>query len=107
MYNTPLAYALVLGPTLGLAIIACVYSVLGLLSLRRSYVQSKKLLSSNGTNSAAKRYIRLMCLAGLEAVLDVPINLYIIITAAESGVEPWVSWDDTHFGMSPRSFSLT
>lgn len=103
IYNTPLAYALVLGPTLGLAIIACIYSALAVLSLRRNYVQFKELLSSNGTNSAAaSRYIRLMCLAGVEALLDVPFNLYIIISSAQApgGINPWISWDDTHFGMS-------
>lgn len=100
IYNTPLAYALVLGPALGLAVIACIYSVLAVLSLRRNYVQFKELLSSSGTNSAAaSRYIRLMCLAGLEASLDVPLNLYIIVAGASRGVEPWISWDDTHFGL--------
>ena len=107
IYNTPLAYALVLGPTLGLAIIACIYSALAVLSLRRNYAQFKKFLSTNGTNSAASgRYVRLMCLAGLEALLDVPVNLYIVIAGAKRGVEPWISWAETHFGMSSGSPSL-
>ncbi|KAF9451272.1 STE3-domain-containing protein [Macrolepiota fuliginosa MF-IS2] len=99
IFNTQLTYVLVLGPTLGLAILACIYSVLSFLALRRNYVQFRKLLSSNGTNSAtANRYIRLMCLAGVEALFDVPANVYVIITQATTQlVQPWISWEETHF----------
>lgn len=42
-----------------------------------------------------------MCLAGLEALFDVPINVYAIVVAAKSGVQPWISWEETHFGTCP------
>ncbi|KXN90200.1 Pheromone B alpha 3 receptor, partial [Leucoagaricus sp. SymC.cos] len=99
MYNTPLLYILQLGPILGIALVACVYSVLSVIVLKRNYTDFKKMLSTNKTNSAtANRYIRLMCLAGLEAFADVPFNSQGIISQAMSGpMAPWVSWDETHF----------
>lgn len=95
-YNTGLAYALVLGPPLGLAVIAFVYSVLCIITLKRNYVEFKKILS-NGTNHATpNRYIRLMSLAAVEALFDIPVNLYVII-AHRGDVQPWISWEETHF----------
>ncbi|KAJ3574648.1 hypothetical protein NP233_g1617 [Leucocoprinus birnbaumii] len=82
-YNTPLAYALVLAPPLGLAVIASAYSVLCIVALKHNYVEFKKTLS-NGL--------------GLEAFFDIPMNLYIIIAHVRAGnIQPWISWEDTHF----------
>jgi hypothetical protein len=42
------------------------------------------------------RYLRLMILASMDALITVPFATYIIVANTEQGVTPWISWDDTH-----------
>jgi pheromone a factor receptor len=47
------------------------------------------------------RYLRLMCLAGIEVLLTVPLGCLLMRAVIDTvGVEPWISWEDTHSGFS-------
>lgn len=47
------------------------------------------------------RYFRLMCLAGIEVLLTIPLGSFMIYEGIQSsGVHPWISWEDTHSGFN-------
>ncbi|KAE8224360.1 hypothetical protein CF319_g2746 [Tilletia indica] len=45
------------------------------------------------------RYLRLMAMASVEALISFPINLITFISKFQYAhtLQPWISWDDTHF----------
>jgi pheromone a factor receptor len=46
------------------------------------------------------RYFRLMALSSLDIFLTIPITAYIVVLDVKEGVDPWISWDETHFNYS-------
>jgi pheromone a factor receptor len=46
------------------------------------------------------RYFRLMALSGVEILGTIPVSIYWIVLNARNGVQPWVSWEDTHSNYS-------
>lgn len=64
---------------------------------RRS--QFKELLSGN-SNLNNNRYIRLMCLAGVEMLGTIPIGTWVLWINIKLGMNPWISWADTHSNFS-------
>ena len=48
------------------------------------------------SNLSSNRYIRLMGLAGVELALTIPIGIWFLFDIIRHGVNPWVSWEDTH-----------
>ena len=59
--------------------------------------QFKDLVTTN-SHLSYSRYWRLVALASLDFIYTIPLSLYFIIHFATSGVSPWVSWADTHWG---------
>lgn len=63
----------------------------------RRRAQFAQYLAAN-SSLTANRYFRLMALAGIELLFNIPINaygLYLNITA--SPIYPWLGWADAHF----------
>lgn len=99
-YNTPVALVLVSVPPVLIGCISAVYSVLSIRAFSKSRAQFKELLSGNN-NLSTDRYIRLMLLAGIEALCTVPIGAYTLYLNGSVGVvSPWLGWADTHAGFS-------
>jgi len=99
--NTILAYVFVLTPPLGLALLASMYSALCVVSLQRNLIGIKEILSISQDKVTPSQYIRLLCLAGIQALFHISTHLYVIIAYATMGhVEPWLSWEKTHYSMS-------
>ena len=62
--------------------------------------QFSELLKSNN-NLTFNRYLRLMALASLEVMIGLPLTIAsIALNATLNPVQPWVSWEETHFGFS-------
>ncbi|KAJ8075726.1 a-factor receptor [Marasmius tenuissimus] len=95
VYVTWVAFVLVFAWPLAIACISGVYSILCLRAFYKRRQQFKELLSKNN-NLNANRYIRLMCLAGVDVIVTIPLALFVIINDAKLGVNPWISWEDTH-----------
>ncbi|KAF5385781.1 hypothetical protein D9615_002418 [Tricholomella constricta] len=98
-YNTPITYVIVHGPILTLGIVSAVYASLSIIKLKRRKVELQTLLSSHPSLNAS-RYLRLMCLASTEIALSVPLALVAIVISSQGDVQPWISWEDVHFGFS-------
>ncbi|KAJ7323223.1 pheromone A receptor-domain-containing protein [Mycena albidolilacea] len=109
-YNVTLAYPLTyLWPNVINLISAC-YAILTLRAFLRRRAQFAQFLASGSTGITATRYFRLMALASLELLLNLPSSTYgLYLTASRSAVAPWISWDDTHaffnrIGQAPAIF---
>ncbi|TFK44579.1 pheromone A receptor-domain-containing protein [Crucibulum laeve] len=99
-YLTWPAFLIVLTPPLALGVASAVYCVLSIMCFRKRQAEFNEILSSN-SNLTSHRYFRLMALASIEALCNIPFNITIIVLNAVNGkVQPWVSWEDTHFGFS-------
>lgn len=98
-YNTPVAYALVLCPPVIVGIVSGVYGFLSLRAFNKSRTQFNELLSSY-SNLTSSRYVRLMCLSGIELMLTVPLAIMAIALDTKAGVVPWINWENVHFDFS-------
>ncbi|KAJ7597588.1 pheromone receptor [Mycena floridula] len=102
-YLTPVAFVLVLVPPLILGLISGIYGYLCIRLLIRERREMLKTSKTQGHISDSTDYIlykRLMLMAALEIVLDVPLSIYVIYANAAHGVSPWISWEDTHYNFS-------
>jgi len=82
------------------------YSALCVVGLQRNFIGIKETLSISQDKVTPSQYIRLLCLAGIQALFQIAIHLYVIIASATKGhVEPWLSWEKTHYSVS-RVFHL-
>jgi pheromone a factor receptor len=97
--NTLLTYFIFLmwQPLLGL--ISAAYCVMALLAFRRRQVEFNQFLSTNKSLTIS-RYFRLMALAMIEIMITTPVALFNIIMNLKTPLDPWVSWEDTHFNFS-------
>lgn len=58
--------------------------------------QFSQLVSTNNAMSVS-RYFRLMLLACADMICTVPLSVYVIYVGRGVKLQPWISWDDTHF----------
>ncbi|KAF8629346.1 hypothetical protein AX15_003497 [Amanita polypyramis BW_CC] len=95
--NTPPAYPLsFLWPNV-IGLLSAFYSLLTLRAFLKHRAEFSKILSSNGALSA-NRYLRLMLLATLEIIINVPISSYgLYLNATKSPIYPWKGWSDIHY----------
>lgn len=99
-YNTWPAYVLVFCPPVIIGVVSAVYAILSIIQFNKSRASFNALLS-NHSNLTASRYVRLMCLAGIEVICTVPLGSYALyLNAGHHGIRPWISWADTHSGFS-------
>ncbi|KAM6493090.1 putative transmembrane pheromone receptor [Amanita muscaria] len=95
--NTPLAYPLsFLWPNV-IGLVSAVYSILTVRAFLRRRAEFSQILYCN-TALSPNRYLRLMLLATLEIVFNVPISSYdLYLNATKVRIYPWNSWSDVHF----------
>jgi pheromone a factor receptor len=79
--------------------VSAVYAVLSIRAFNQSRAQFNELLSSY-SNLTSSRYVRLMCLAGIEVACTVPLGSYAIYLNTTAGIQPWINWQDTHADFS-------
>ncbi|EIM84333.1 fungal pheromone STE3G-protein-coupled receptor, partial [Stereum hirsutum FP-91666 SS1] len=93
-YVTPVAIALIFTWPVVIGMISITYSAKTVLLLYRHRRNFKSLIqASHNLNSS--RYIRLMCLGGIE-ILTLPFAAWALAVNIQDGVFPWISWADTH-----------
>ncbi|KAK6987715.1 STE3-like pheromone receptor [Favolaschia claudopus] len=95
-YNVVPAYPLsILWPNFINLISAC-YAILTLRAFLQRRARFAEFLSTT-TGLTPARYFRLMALASLELLLNLPITSYgLYLTASRSRIAPWISWNNTH-----------
>ncbi|TFK87807.1 fungal pheromone STE3G-protein-coupled receptor [Polyporus arcularius HHB13444] len=100
VYNVLPAYFLVnMWPVL-IGLVSAVYCFLSLKNLASRRAAFREYLTS-GTSLTGSRYLRLMALAMTDILLDTPLGIYEIYSNAIAGpIQPWISWEDTHFDFS-------
>ncbi|KAH7881711.1 pheromone A receptor-domain-containing protein [Phlebopus sp. FC_14] len=100
IYNTIVAFFLSDSWPIVIGLISAVYCGLSLRAFYRRRAQFNKFLASN-TSLNASRYFRLMAIAMLEILCTVPLASFMIwLNATAQPVEPWVSWQNTHYDFS-------
>ncbi|KAF4623145.1 hypothetical protein D9613_002291 [Agrocybe pediades] len=98
-YNTWVAYVLVYCVPIAIGCVSAVYAIMSIINFNKSRVQFNELLSSYN-NLTSSRYVRLMCLAGVEVLCTIPLGAFSVYLNVRAGISPWISWADTHFGFS-------
>ncbi|KDR78092.1 hypothetical protein GALMADRAFT_65142 [Galerina marginata CBS 339.88] len=97
-YDVWPAYILVFCPPIVIGLISGVYAILSIINFNKSRSQFNSFLSSHN-NLTSSRYVRLMCLAGIEVVCTVPLGSYAVYLNSKL-INPYVSWENTHAGFS-------
>ncbi|KAJ6600273.1 pheromone A receptor-domain-containing protein, partial [Mycena vulgaris] len=96
-YNVVPAYPLsYLWPNI-IGLISACYCILTLRAFLRRRAQFAQFLSASAPSLTPTRYFRLMALASLELLLNIPLSSYgLYLSASRNTIAPWVSWADTH-----------
>ena len=84
------------------AILGLTHSVSGLTlwSFLQRRAQFSQFMTSNSPLTMS-RYLRLMALASVELLCTTPLAIFqIVLNATAQPLDPWVSWDDTHYDFS-------
>ncbi|KAF8890816.1 pheromone B alpha 1 receptor [Gymnopilus junonius] len=89
-YNTWPAYILVYCPPIVIGLVSAVYAILSIIQFNKSRSQFNDLLSSH-SNLTSSRYVRLMCLAGIEVLCTVPLGSYALYLNIKAGINPWIT----------------
>ncbi|KAH9485289.1 Pheromone B alpha 3 receptor [Psilocybe cubensis] len=99
-YNTPPAYFLVYMVPIPIGLTSGAYCIMSIIAFRKRQTEFKEILSSN-SNLNSNRFFRLMALAGIEVICCIPLSITTMVLNATRGVvNPWISWEDTHWGFS-------
>ncbi|KAJ7182466.1 GPCR fungal pheromone mating factor, partial [Mycena crocata] len=95
IYNTIPAYPLIfLWPNV-LNVISGTYSITIRAFMKRR-AQFNQFLSAS-PSLTAHRYFPLMALATIELLFNTPISYGLYLNITQSPIQPWISWDNTHF----------
>jgi pheromone a factor receptor len=98
MYNSWLSVFLVSIWPIVIGLVSLSYCTRTIYHIHKRQVLFKELLSSH-SDITAYRYIRLMCLAGIEALCTVPIATYILAQDLKY-LRPFGGWDKVHWRFS-------
>lgn len=95
--NTPPAYPLsFVWPTV-IGLVSAVYCLLTLRAFMQRRADFSRFLSSS-TSLTINRYFRLMALATVELLFNIPLSTYgLYLNITGRPIYPWKSWADTHF----------
>ncbi|VDB95391.1 unnamed protein product [Peniophora sp. CBMAI 1063] len=97
VYDTPPAFLLVYSWPLMLGVASGTYGALSMLAFWRRRAALQEFMSSNKALTRS-RYARLIALSTTELCFNTPLAIWAIVwNATYLRVEPWVSWEDTHF----------
>jgi len=91
----PPAYFLVWAWPAAIGAVSVVYGVRTIVTFYKRERRLREMLSSSYSLTQS-RYLRLMVLASVDALITVPYATFVIVACVTNGVSPWVSWDDTH-----------
>ncbi|KAJ7469378.1 pheromone receptor Rcb3 B45 [Mycena galericulata] len=100
-YNVVPAYPLsYLWPNV-IGLISATYCILTLRAFLHRRAQFAQFLSASAPSLTPTRYFRLMALASLELLLNIPLSTYgLYLSASRSAIQPWISWANTHADFS-------
>jgi len=74
---------------------------LTIIAFYKNNSQFNAILSSQGNNITSNRFFRLMCLASVEILFNIPLNAYgISVMVKSSPLLPYSSWEDVHYNFS-------
>ncbi|KAI6007105.1 pheromone A receptor-domain-containing protein [Pisolithus albus] len=100
IYNTIVAFLLTDIWPIIVGLISAVYCGLSLRAFYQRRAQFSQFLSSN-TTLTASRYFRLMALSTTELCCTIPLASFMIwVNSSAAPVEPWISWENTHYDFS-------
>ena len=97
-YTWPI-YPIQLLPPIFVGLFSATYAVLTIRAFYKNNAQFNAVLSKNG-NITSHRFIRLMCLAGVEILFNIPLALYGISIQARAPLNPYISWENVHYNFS-------
>ena len=83
---------LAVSPFHSMAHLATALSIYHFYRRRRQF--SQVMSSNRGLNQS--RYLRLMCLSGVEVLGTIPMGAWVLSLNIKAGLRPWVSWANTH-----------
>ena len=98
-YSWP-AYFILYLPPIFLGLFSATYAISTIIAFYRNGSQFNAILSANSGDITNNRFIRLMCLASIEVLFNIPVALYSISLQAQFPLLPYTSWDDVHFDFS-------
>lgn len=98
-YTTPPSFVLVHCQPLLIGAISGCYCILNIRHLIRRQLELKELFSEY-KNLNPSRYLRLLILAGADVLITMPLAAWVTAATAKTGIYPWISWEDTHYGFS-------
>ncbi|KAI0321155.1 pheromone A receptor-domain-containing protein [Amylostereum chailletii] len=106
-WPTPVAWALYYPWPLVISLVSCVFACLAYWHLRQRTLQFQEFVSSNSSINQS-RYLRLMGLAITVLGFTLVFNTLSVVLNAQTPIQPWISWEDTHFhfsdvGLLPRA----
>ncbi|KDQ50787.1 hypothetical protein JAAARDRAFT_41733 [Jaapia argillacea MUCL 33604] len=99
--NSPPTFALVLTWPLAITTISATYGARTIYRLSRLQYEINQVLQGSGNkNLSTNRYFRLLALASVEIVIGLPLSSFTIYSNVRGGIDPWVSFAETHQGFS-------
>ena len=97
-YTWPI-YPIFFLPPIFVGVFSATYATLTIIAFYKNSSQFNALLSSNG-NFSSNRFIRLMCLASIEILFNIPLAIYGISLQSRFPLNPYISWENVHFDFS-------
>ncbi|CDO69988.1 hypothetical protein BN946_scf184836.g62 [Trametes cinnabarina] len=97
IYTTPFTFPLLLCWPIVIGLVSGVYCAMSLYAFNKRRAQFVEFMSAHSALTIT-RYFRLMAIAMTDLLCSVPISAYgIYLNIVDGGINPWISWDDTHF----------
>ena len=97
-YTWPI-YPILYLPPIIIGLFSGTYATLTIIAFYKNSSQFNALMSTN-SNITSNRFIRLMCLAGVEILFNIPISIYGISIQSRVPLNPYISWENVHFDFS-------
>ena len=99
-YTWPM-YPIQLLPPIIIGLFSATYAVMTIIAFYKNNSQFNAVLSSNTSgNITSNRFLRLMCLASVEVLFNIPVAIYGIVLQCRFPIQPYISWENVHFEFS-------
>ncbi|KAF5381410.1 hypothetical protein D9757_009077 [Collybiopsis confluens] len=84
-------------PEITAGLVSAVYGVLCLLALFRHFQELKAFfVATKASSFTSDRFIPIVALTVLQMMCTTPLAIYSLVSNIESGLLPWISWDNVH-----------
>uniref|UniRef100_A0A0W0FUE0 Putative STE3-like pheromone receptor STE3_Mr7 n=1 Tax=Moniliophthora roreri TaxID=221103 RepID=A0A0W0FUE0_MONRR len=97
IYNTWVAVILIVCWPLAIGIVSTIYSIMNLIIINKSSSRFRLFLSNDNHSLNRQRYWRITGLAAIGMCGTIAISFASIFLDMHVGIQPWVSWEDTHY----------